>query len=104
MKRFFLALGAVACALSFSGCTKKSGVKIGIAKIVQHVALDDVERGVMDAVKAAGIDATFDLQNANGDVNTANQIASQFKDENVAVAVGIAYLLKNKSEINLRLQ
>ena len=90
MKRFVLALGAVACALSFSGCAKKSGVKIGIAKIVQHVALDDVERGVMDAVKAAGIDATFDLQNANGDVNTANQIASQFKDENVAVAVGIA--------------
>ena len=52
--------------------------------------MDDVERGVMDAIKAAGIEADYDLQNANGDVNTANQIAVQFKDENVAVAVGIA--------------
>ena len=69
---------------------KAKKVKIGIAKIVQHVALDDVERGVMDAIKDAGINATFDNQNANGDVNTANQIANQFKDENVDVAVGIA--------------
>ena len=44
----------------------------------------------MDAIKDAGINATFDNQNANGDVNTANQIANQFKDENVDVAVGIA--------------
>ena len=44
----------------------------------------------MDAVKAAGIDAKYDLQNANGDVNTANQIAAQFRDERVDVAVGIA--------------
>ena len=78
-----------------SGCSKKNGssektVKIGIAKIVQHVALDDVERGVMDAIKDAGIKAKYDLQNANGDVNTANQIAVQFRDEKVDVAVGIA--------------
>lgn len=80
-----------AAALTMISCNKKEeGTKIGIAKIVQHVALDDVERGVMDAIKAAGIDAEFDLQNANGDVNTANQIAAQFKDENVKVAVGIA--------------
>jgi len=69
---------------------KPAKVKIGIAKIVQHPALDAVEQGVMDAVKAAGFDASFDLQNANGDVNTANQIAAQYKDEKVDVAVGIA--------------
>lgn len=75
----------------FTSCNEKSNkTKIGIAKIVQHIALDDVERGVMDVVKEAGIDADFDLQNANGDVNTANQIAMKYKDENVAVAVGIA--------------
>lgn len=65
-------------------------VKIGIAKIVQHVALDDIERGVIDAIKDAGIDADYDLQNANGDVGTAAQIANQFKAEKVDVAVGIA--------------
>ena len=72
---------------------KKDGpktVKIGIAKIVQHAALDAVEQGVIDAVEAAGFKAVFDCQNANGDVNTANQIAAQFKDEGVDVAVGIA--------------
>lgn len=86
------ALVAGLCLSSLSAAKKQKSkkVKIGIAKIVQHVALDDVERGVMDAIKAAGFDASFDLQNANGDVNTANQIANQFKDEGVNVAVGIA--------------
>ena len=74
------ALVAGLCLSSLSAAKKQKSkkVKIGIAKIVQHVALDDVERGVMDAIKAAGFDASFDLQNANGDVNTANQIANQF--------------------------
>lgn len=95
MKKIIALSLAAAALLGFAGCNKKSAdgakkVKIGIAKIVQHVALDAVEQGVIDAVKAAGFDAEFDLQNANGDVNTANQIASQYKDENVDVAVGIA--------------
>lgn len=94
-KSLILFAGIVAAVSMFSSCSKKNGssektVKIGIAKIVQHVALDDVERGVMDSIKDAGIKAKYDLQNANGDVNTANQIAVQFKDEKVDVAVGIA--------------
>ena len=95
MKKIILTAMAVSlCLSSLSAAKAKPAkvkqVKIGIAKIVQHVALDDVERGVMDAIKAAGIDAKYDLQNANGDVNTANQIAAQFRDERVDVAVGIA--------------
>lgn len=95
-KQMFAVLTA---ALLFTSCSKKAEsnssdsdkkVKIGIAKIVQHVALDSVEQGVIDAVKNAGYQATFDLQNANGDINTAKQIATQFKDEKVDVAVGIA--------------
>jgi putative ABC transport system substrate-binding protein len=65
-------------------------VKIGIAKIVQHVALDQIEQGVIDVITEAGIDATFDLQNANGDVNTAAQIANKYKNSKVDIAVGIA--------------
>jgi putative ABC transport system substrate-binding protein len=64
-------------------------VRIGIAKIVQHEALDACEAGVQDALKARGIDAVLDLQNANGDMNTAAQIANKFKSDNVNVAVGI---------------
>lgn len=81
----------LACTAGLTSCSKSSGkVKIGIAKIVQHPALDAVEQGVMDAIKDAGIDAEYDQQNANGDVGTAAQIATQFKAENVKVAVGIA--------------
>ena len=84
---------AVALTMSFAACNKKSAEgtkKIGIAKIVQHVALDDVERGIMDVINESGIKAEYDLQNANGDVNTAAQIANKYKDEQVDLAVGIA--------------
>ena len=80
-----------ACSTSVFAAKKNTKkVKIGIAKIVQHPALDAAEQGVIDAIKAAGIDAQFDQQNANGDVGTAAQIANQFKTEKVTVAVGIA--------------
>jgi len=89
-----IVLAAAVCFSALSAAPKKTKkaktVKIGIAKIVQHPALDAVEEGVMAAIKDAGIKATYDLQNANGDVNTANQIAAQFKTEKVDVAVGIA--------------
>lgn len=82
-------------AFAFAGCNKKSAdgkksVKIGIAKIVQHVALDSVEQGIVDVLTENGVNATFDLQNANGDTNTAAQIAMKYRDEGVDVAVGIA--------------
>ena len=79
--------------LVLASCTKRgdpSQVKIGIAKIVQHPALDAAEQGIIDVINENGIKAEFDLQNANGDVNTAAQIASQFKVKKVNVAVGIA--------------
>ena len=104
-KLFSAAALAVLAALTFGGCNKKSAganagaanaqsgakpVRIGIAKIVQHVALDDVERGIIDVIGESGIAATYDQQNANGDVNTAAQIAAKYKDERVDLAVGIA--------------
>ena len=64
--------------------------KIGIAKIVQHIALDSVEQGIIDVLKENGVKATYDLQNANGDTNTAAQIAMKYRDEGLDVAVGIA--------------
>ena len=86
-------IGLLAAAVALAGCSKQAadGTKrIGIAKIVQHVALDDVERGIIDVIDEAGFAVTYDLQNANGDVNTAAQIAAKYKDERVDLAVGIA--------------
>ena len=80
--------------LLFASCGDKAqkgkSVKIGIAKIVQHPALDDIEKGVIDVLGENNIKAEYDLQNANGDVNTAMQIANQYKVKKVDVAVGIA--------------
>lgn len=92
MKKTLLALAALSMAFAFSGCKKADNgtVKIGIAKIVQHVALDSVEQGIIDVINESGVKAEFDLQNANGDVNTATQIATQYKVKKVDVAVGIA--------------
>jgi putative ABC transport system substrate-binding protein len=72
------------------GQNASNQVRIGIAKIVQHEALDAVETGIQDKLKARGVDAVYDFQNANGDPNTAAQIANKFKSERVTVAVGIA--------------
>lgn len=94
MKKSLLVLLMISvCFSSLMAKSKKDKpkkVKIGIAKILQHPALDSIEKGVMDAINDAGFKAFYDLQNANGDVNTANQIAAQYKAEKVDVAVGIA--------------
>jgi putative ABC transport system substrate-binding protein len=94
MKRI---IAGLACALALLGCSKSnvttvegSGVRIGIAKIVQHEALDAVENGIQDALDARGYNVDADLQNANGDINTAAQIANKFKSDKVDIAVGIA--------------
>ncbi len=73
------------------GCKEESkGIKIGISKIVAHPALDAIEQGIIDTIKEEYPDATFDLQNANGDMSTATQIANKFKMDKVDLAIGIA--------------
>jgi putative ABC transport system substrate-binding protein len=71
-------------------CATAQPLSIGVAKFVSHPALDAIEKGIVDELKAARPDARFDLQNANADMGTAAQIARRFKDEKVTVAVGIA--------------
>ena len=77
-------------AILIFGCALKSKPVIGIAKIVSHPALDAVEKGIQDELNERKIDVVFDLQNANGDINTAISIAKKFKEEKVKIAVGIA--------------
>ena len=83
MKRIILGLSLLALAsMPFMSCTKKSGAasgsekvyKIGISKIQQHPALDDIERGIQDQLAADGIKVEYDLQNANSDMGTATDI------------------------------
>jgi putative ABC transport system substrate-binding protein len=96
MKKVFVAvLLLVAAVAGFAGAKREAGEgekkpKIGISKTVQHVALDACEQGILDALKARGIDAVIDLQNANGDMSTASQIANKFKSDRDDIVIGIA--------------
>ena len=65
-------------------------VLIGVSKIVSHPALDAVVKGMQDELAAAKINAEYDLQNANGDINAAASIANKFQSEKVTLAVGVA--------------
>ncbi len=98
MKRILTAALMTILALTvITGCQKKNaeeadkGISIGISKIVSHPALDAVEQGIQDELAEAGYtDIRYDLQNANGDPNTAKQIAVKFKSDKVDIAIGIA--------------
>lgn len=86
-----IAIGAIA-ALSLTACggsanpgttqSPEAGAgasyKVGIAQIVSHPALDAVAAGFKEAFTEAGIDVTFDEQNAQGDQSTLTNIASTF--------------------------
>jgi len=63
---------------------------IGISKIVSHPALDAVVKGIQDELAASKITVEYDIQNANGDINTAASIANKFQTEKVALAIGVA--------------
>lgn len=76
--------------IALAGCGAGGSKTVGIAKFVAHPALDAVEQGIIDELKAAKPELKFDQQNSNADMATAAQIAQRFKDTKVAVAVGIA--------------
>lgn len=87
----FLTVVAVAATFAAGAAEAPESNVIGISKIVAHPALDAVENAIMDELAEQGYtDLVFDLQNAQGDVTTASQIAAKFRSDGVRVAVGIA--------------
>lgn len=55
--------------------------KIGVTVIVSHPALEGVQKGFEQALKDAGLDVTYDYQNAQGDMATAHAIAQKFAQD-----------------------
>ena len=55
-----------------------------------HPSLDLVKKGFEKAFEEAGIKADFDEKNANGEVTTANLIASNYKADKKDLVFGIA--------------
>ena len=89
MVMVFLAVSLLCAANVFAAGPPKK-IVIGISKIVSHPALDAVVKGIQDELTAAKMNATFDVQNANGDISTAASIANKFQSEKVTLAVGVA--------------
>jgi putative ABC transport system substrate-binding protein len=85
----FLAVSLAAFSTAIAATPPKK-VLIGVSKIVSHPALDAVVKGMQDELAASKITAEYDLQNANGDINTAASIANKFQSEKVSLAVGVA--------------
>ena len=57
-----MALATLASTAAFAKAEKKQQkLKIGIAKIVQHPALDQIEKGIQDRLNELGIEAEYNL-------------------------------------------
>ena len=88
MKKFILlsvcmvfALASVATAQTF---------KIGVTVIVEHPALQSDQEGFAQALADAGIQAEYDVQNAQGQMANAKAIADKFKSDKVDLVHAIA--------------
>jgi len=69
-------------------------VKVGIMQIVDHPALNAVRDGFIEAMAENGYlegkNIAYDIQNAQGDMATANTIAQKFVSEKVDIILSIA--------------
>lgn len=95
-----------------AGCSSESGqsedkvIKIGISQLVSHPALDKAQEGFVAALKDKGYEdgknIELDIQNAQGDTPTAQQIASKFvsdkKDMIFAIATPTAQAAYNATK------
>jgi putative ABC transport system substrate-binding protein len=78
-------------------------IEIGITQIVEHPALDACRKGIIDKLKEMGYEdgknVRYDIQIAQGNIATANQIAKKFvgdkKDLIVAIATPSAQAVAN---------
>lgn len=97
-------IGLVISCLMFTGCaTNKENksqvsneqvVQIGIMQIVEHSALDNAREGFIDALKNSnyieGENLELEIQNAQGDISTAQTIAERFKSKKKDLILAIA--------------
>ena len=77
-----------------AGDTATDVKTVAITAIVEHPALDDVRKGVIDELNEAGFtdgeNLTINFQSAQGNTATAGQIAKQFVADSPDVIVAIA--------------
>lgn len=94
-----LAAAAAATLLALSGCGEQSDSAapqskdvpvLGIVQLVEHPALDEANRGIVDAIKARGLKVEFDQQNAQADQSNLGNIAQRFVSQQYPLIFAIA--------------
>jgi len=91
MKRFFMVLIAAALLPVLASA---ENIKVGISQIVEHPALNAVQKGIIDGIKTCGYEEgkniSYDVQIAQGKMATAHQIAVKFAGDKKDIVIGIA--------------
>lgn len=89
MKKLFILLLVIL--VTACGTEKQKKIDIGITQIVEHPSLDDVRKGIIDALKANGYDENkinINYKNAQGDFGTAQVIAQEYNNKSdVIIAI-----------------
>lgn len=80
---------AVAGAL-FAGQATAAPQTVGVIQLVEHSALDAANRGIVDQMKARGMDVKFDQQNAQADQSNLHNIAQRFVTQKYPLIFAIA--------------
>ena len=91
-----LAVGVLAGCGNSSGTGSNGKMKIGVVQIVQHPALDESNRGFVDALAARGLKdkIEIDQQNAQGDQSNLRSIANRFVSGNYNLICAILRRLR----------
>ena len=107
-KKLALMLCGILATTGIIGCgsEKTEQKKIGVVQLIQHGALDEANKGFIDGLKEKGyVDGEkikIDQQNAQGKIDTAQQIAGQFvadkKDLIFAIATPTAQSCANATK------
>ena len=88
-------LGLVGCggdgaADAGSASAARASYKIGILQLTEHPALDAANKGFVEAIEAADINAKINQQNAQNDQSACQTIASTLVNENCDLILAIA--------------
>ena len=85
-----VALGLSACSGDTDSGGAEESYQIGITQIVEHPSLDAAREGFKQALADAGLDVSYDEQNAQGDQATATSIATTFAGDDLDLVLAIA--------------
>lgn len=81
---------AAAAPETTSNTTGGKQYTIGVLQLIQHPALDETNKGFVDAVNASGLSVRFDQQNASGEQSACQTIAEKFVNDRDDLIFAIA--------------